>query len=361
MTRMSRRLTALLVMLIPAALAGAARADDTPAVPPRKGHLDLVVDRSTHDFGRVPQDAVRKTTFTYTNRGEGVVEGIAARGECGCNVVAVSHATLKPGASGTLEVEFNTFALSGHLTKRIHLYSTDHTRGELVIPLEISIVEGMIVQPPGLNFGDFVRGEHPTKALHLKWHEGHGKPFEITSVDVPGYEFGVKVAPYQPKKDPRWGGWTVELTFKESPPLGIFSAEVLIRTTSEKRPRVTLPLSANVCGKVWMQARTLSFGAFARGRERTASLKFRPFDDSVTFKDVHAVARKGRIEVRVIPDPLHAAKGVWRLYGTVPPETEAGSLDDEVIELHTGAAGEEVTLVEVRGYVRTPRGTDDGH
>lgn len=132
----------------------------------------------------------------------------------------------------------------------------------------------------------------------------------------------------------------------------MFSAEVLVRTTNEARPRLTLPVNANVCGKIWMQARTLSFGSFTRGRPRKASLKFRPFDDSVVFGEVSARVREGRIQVEVKPDPLHAKKGVWRLYGTVPADAEPGSLEGEVIELHTGVEGEEVTLVEVKGFVR---------
>lgn len=345
-----------LLALAVAVSAAPAGADEDPARLPRTGHRDLVVDRGEHDFGAAPQDAVRTTTFTYTNRGTAPVEGIAARGECGCNVVSVSHPTLAPGASGTLEAEFNTLTLGGHLTKRIHLYSSDPSRGEVVIPLRIAIVEGMILRPAGLTYGDVRLGTRPTQSFQLKWYEGHGKPFAITSVEVPGFDFAVQITPYEDPKDPLWRGWSVSLGFEQAPPLGMFSAEVLVRTDDEHKPRLTLPLSANVCGKIWMQSRTLSFGAFTEGDERTATLKFRPFDDTVSFGEVRAVARKGRIEVEARPDPLHVEKGVWRLFGRVPQGTPAGSLDDEVIELHTGVPGEEVTLVQVRGTIRKPRG-----
>jgi hypothetical protein len=75
----------------------------------------------------------------------------------------------------------------------------------------------------------------------------------------------------------------------------------------------------------------------------------------VRFDKPRAVARKGKIRVAVEPDPYHEEEGVWRLVGTVPEDVEAGSLDDEVIEIHTGIPGEEVTLVKVRGYVRPAR------
>ena len=64
------------------------------------------------------------------------------------------------------------------------------------------------------------------------------------------------------------------------------------------------------------------------------------------------------------PDPFHAKDGYWRLTGTVPADREVGRLDEEVIELHTGMPGEEVTILEVRGTVRRPRDeakpADDG-
>ena len=36
------------------------------------------------------------------------------------------------------------------------------------------------------------------------------------------------------------------------------------------------------------------------------------------------------------------------------------NLEDEVIELHTGVAGEEIVLLSVRGHVLAPKADDDG-
>lgn len=338
-----------LLLLLAASAAGGDRAKPREGI---QGHKDLRVDRTAHDFGVVKQNESRTATFTYTNTSDAAVEGIGARGECGCNALKLSRKTLGPGESGELEVEFSTLTLGGHMTKRVHLFSKDHTRGEALIVLKIAIVEGLILRPPAVTYGTVLKGTTPSKAFYLKWYEGHGKPFEVTSVEVPGFEFESTVTPYTNSRDARWGGWRVELRFKEPPPLGMFSAEVLVRTTDEDRPRLTLPLSANVSGRIWMQSRTLSFGAFPQGKPRTASLKFRPLRKEIELGEVKAVARKGKVTVEVKPDPLHGKNGVWRLYATVVDDVEPGSLDDEVIELHTEVEGEEVTLVKVRGFVR---------
>lgn len=350
-----------LLGLLCLAPARAACADDAGEAARRKqgGHADLVLDRYEHDFGQSAQNQTHTARFTYTNAGDKTVDGIKVKGECGCNRMTLSHDSLEPGASGTLEVQFATGTLGGRLRKRLHLFTADYKRGSIVVPVKIAIIEGLVIGPSSFSFGRTLVGKRPTKAVHLKWYQGVGTPFEVTGVAVPGHAFKSRVVPYVARKDPKWKGWTIELTFEEDPPLGMFSAEVRVRTTHATSPELTVPLSANFCGKIWMQARTLSFGAYDQGAEKTASLKFRPFDKSVEFGDVKARSRSGRLRVEAKPDPFHAKAGYWRLYGTVPADREPGSLDAEIIELHTGIPGEEVTLVKVRGTVRAPRAAPD--
>lgn len=325
---------------------------------PASGHLDLVVEPGEVDFGVVGQNEVLRATLTYTNRSAANVEGISARAECGCNVVDVSHAVLAPGESGSLTVEFHTFNLSGTLRKDVKLTSGDYKRGEAVVPLRIQIQKGLIVNPAAVSFRDVPLGTTPTAGFNVKWMDGFGTPFEIRAVEVPGDDFHVQIAPMADASEPRWKGWRVDLTFKAPPPLGMYSAEVLVKTTHPEHPLLSLPLSANVTGKIWVQSRTLTFGAFRRGEPRTASIRLRPFDTSITLKDLTARALKGRIEVRIEPDPVHGEDGVWRLTGSVPGNVAAGSLDDEVIEVHTGVPGEETIRIQIKGHVL--QGAQDG-
>jgi hypothetical protein len=316
------------------------------------GHDDLVVEPAEHDFGTVGQNEVLRHTFRVANRSERVVEGIVAIPECGCNVAALSATRLEPGQSATLDVEFHTLNLFGRMRKTVRLVTREADRGEAVIVLRIAIEKGLLVTPSAVSFRDVLHGTAPKAHFTLRWYEGLGVPFEIRSVEVPGFEFETDVAPFRDAKDPLCKGWLVGLRFREPPPIGMFSAEALVRTTHPDHPEVTLPVTANVTGKVWVQARVLSFGAFRQGEERTASIKFRPFDESVKFGEVGAEARGGRLRVQVEPDPIHGERGVWRLTGTVPKDAAPGSLDDEVIELRTGVPGEERIEIRVKGYVR---------
>lgn len=364
---------AVVLLLLLGGVRSLAADEDPPAPPPsgeerpdpsaparvRGHHLDLAVDRLEHDFGVVGQNEELETTITYTNAGDGPVTGIRAAADCGCNRAELSHDRLEPGESGTLTVSFQTGVLSGKLQKRVRLSTKDRSRGEITIRLGISIVRGLILDPGSVRFGDVVFGTLPTARFGVRWFEGSGRPFEVTKVEIPGHEdaFETQIAPYTPQtEDDAWRGFTVDVRFKKAPPLGMYSAHVLVRTNHPDFARLELPLSANVIGRVWIQSRVMHFGVVEKGTRRTARLKFRPNDSGTRFLDVRASSPGGRLEVEVGPDPLHKDKGLWVLEATVPADAAEGRLDDEVIELHTGVPGEELIVVRVRGRVRARKG-----
>lgn len=323
--------------------------------PHARQHTHIDVDRLEHDFGVVAQNTEVTTKFTYTNTSSVAIDGIAAQADCGCNRAELSTTRLEPGASGTLTVSFQTQVLSGRLQKRVRLWSKARTQGEITMRLRISIMGGLILDPGSVSFRDVVHGSSPTTSFDVKWKQGLGKPFKITGVQIPGHEseFRTKVSAYVPKSaDDSWRGYVVNVTFIKPPPLGGYSAHLLVRTDHPKHQRLELPLSANVVGKVWMQARVLHFGVVEQGTPRSATLKFRPNQESAPFNAITAKSRSKRVQVQVKPDPFRPTSGLWVLTATVPADASAGRLDEEVVELHTGVKGEEVILIQVRGRVR---------
>lgn len=343
----------LLAVLILAATPAAA--DEARLV---GGHKLLALDRAEHDWGVVGQNEQHETTFTYTNKSDRTVTGIRAIGDCGCNRITLSDKSLEPGASGEMKVVFETVLLSGHLEKSIQLISKDRADGRAKILQKIAIVKGLVVAPSALRFGDVpTDGPLPKRTFRVMWYEGHGQPFRITSVDVPGHDMDAGMRPLSDERDPRWKGWEIQIAFKQMPPRGMFSAEVAVGTDHPEHPRVTIAMSANVTGKVWMQSHTLHFGAFFADEKRKASIRFRPRDRNTKFGDVTAQATKGRVtDVTVQPDPVHGQKGYWVLSARVPEDATPGTLDGEVIVLDAGIPGEEPIEVQVKGHVRDPKG-----
>lgn len=320
-------------------------------LPPPAGAEDdteprLRVDRLQHDFGQVGQEQELETSFEYTNEGDTALTGIRAIGDCGCYGVTISKEELAPGESGTLSVKFRTLRFSGKVAKRLRIVTAATQREPLTIKLLLDVVSGVILSPGRIWFGDVLVGSAPTKTVFAKWHEEAGTPFEVTGVEVPGYDFDVQMKPYA--QGP-WKGTAITFAFKDAPPLGMFSATALLRTDHPDYPRVTLPVTAHVTGKVWLQSRTVYFGWVPKGTSKRTAIYVRPFSADVDLGEVTAKCRGDKLAVEVEKHPL-GREGWWRVVVSVPETAEPGKLDD-VLEIHTAVPGEEVTEVEIRGEV----------
>lgn len=323
-----------------------------------RGHSCLLADRTEHDFGVAGQNARVDTTFTITNDSTRKVEGIRVKPGCGCNVVELDKDVLEPGQSATLKVGFETGILSGKLLKTVRISSRKSSQGEIRLRLRIGVLAGVVLEPGAITFKDARHGTRPSTSFLVRWYEGVGDPFEIQAVEIPGHEeaFATRVEKLTATKDELWRGYRVHLGFKEPPPLGKYSAEMIVRTNDEKSPRLVLPIFANVVGQVWLQSQTIHFGIVEAGSTRQASLKFRPADKDVAFGEVSAESSDPRIEVSVKRDPFFQAERYWILTARIKEGATAGRLDEAVIKLHTGAKGEEVSEIRVQGTVRERRG-----
>ena len=63
---------------------------------------------TTHHFGEFSQKNPKQScTFTFTNVGEQALVINQAVASCGCTVPKYSKEPIQPGASGTIEVEYN--------------------------------------------------------------------------------------------------------------------------------------------------------------------------------------------------------------------------------------------------------------
>lgn len=328
-----------LVAILALALAGGAVAEEGTG--PR-----LRVDRLQHDFGAVGQEQELETSFEYTNEGDAPLKGIRAIGDCGCYGVTITKEELAPGERGTLRVKFRTLRFNGHVSKRLRILTANGEKQPTTVKLLLDVVAGVILAPGRIWFGDVLVGTSPTKTVYAKWHQGTGSAFEVTGVEVPGHDFAIETAPYEQGE---WKGTAITFAFKKAPPLGMFSATALIRTDLPEYARISIPVTAHVTGKVWLQSRTVYFGWVPKGKSKRSAILVKPFSPDVDLGEVTAASRNGKVEVDVEKHPL-GREGWWRVVVSVPKDAEVGKLDD-VLEIRTQVPGEEVTELEVRGEV----------
>lgn len=75
-------------------------------------------NETTHDFGKVVQNAPAAVTFTVKNDGKGPLIITAAKSSCGCTIAEYTKEPIKPGESGIVKATYNS-ARVGPFTKTV--------------------------------------------------------------------------------------------------------------------------------------------------------------------------------------------------------------------------------------------------
>lgn len=78
-------------------------------------------DKEKHDFGSIESGSSPKTKFTFTNTGKSPLIITNAKGSCGCTVPTWPKEPIAPGATGEIEVQFNSGTKKGPQTKTVTL------------------------------------------------------------------------------------------------------------------------------------------------------------------------------------------------------------------------------------------------
>lgn len=83
-------------------------------------------DKTTHDFGTIPQAKPTTAEFRFTNNGGAPLIIAAAQGSCGCTVADYTKEPIAPGKSGFVKATFNA-ASPGPFTKTVTVSSNAGT------------------------------------------------------------------------------------------------------------------------------------------------------------------------------------------------------------------------------------------
>jgi hypothetical protein len=84
---------------------------------------EIVFREYQHEFGKVSEGEKISYTFTFDNKGTSDLILSAVTTTCGCTVPKFEKKPIAPGASGNLEVVFDTSGKSGMQTKTITVKS----------------------------------------------------------------------------------------------------------------------------------------------------------------------------------------------------------------------------------------------
>ena len=87
------------------------------------GKSEIIFREYQHDFGKVAEGEKVSCTFTFDNKGTENLIISSATTTCGCTVSKYDKKPIPPGASGNLDVVFDTSGRNGMQTKTITVKS----------------------------------------------------------------------------------------------------------------------------------------------------------------------------------------------------------------------------------------------
>jgi len=109
------------------------------AIDPDQPTTTVSWDKEEHDFGNINEGDKVSTAFTFTNTGNEPLIISSAKGSCGCTVPEWPKEPIAPGATGTIDVEFNSKNKPGRQTKTVTIQAnTDPNPIRLKIKAEVA-------------------------------------------------------------------------------------------------------------------------------------------------------------------------------------------------------------------------------
>ena len=99
----------------------------------------MVFETTEWDFGDIDQGDVVEFAFKFTNSGSNPLIISSAKGSCGCTVPQCPKEPIAPGATGTIEVKFNSKGKKNAQTKRVTVTgNTDPAQTILTIRAQVT-------------------------------------------------------------------------------------------------------------------------------------------------------------------------------------------------------------------------------
>ncbi len=115
----------LIIIAFSALRCGSGTGNSTAAFSSKEnaGKSEISFREYQHDFGKVSEGEKLSYTFIFDNKGTGDLVITSATTTCGCTVPKYETKPIPPGASGNLEVVFDTSGRDGMQTKTITVKS----------------------------------------------------------------------------------------------------------------------------------------------------------------------------------------------------------------------------------------------
>ena len=274
---------------------------DAAAQPVAQSVAQSVFEESSKDFGSVPRGTTLTHNFTLNNPTKTVLRVAGVRTSCTtCMSAAVGQVEVPPGESTVLAVTVDTRKFSGARTFTCHVQFDKPTFMEAQVLILANSRDDITLTPGQLAFGKVKKGSGPSAAVSIEHHGTAG--WQITGVQN---ENGFLLA--QLKETSRAGKhviYQLSVKLREDIPVGVWHADVWLKTNDAATPRIRVPLSVEVEGLLTATPAEVVLGRVKPGGKVERKVVIRsavPFKvTKVAGTDDHFVIRPDNDETKTV-------------------------------------------------------------
>ena len=291
---------------------------------------------TTYKFGTLSQRTKRTHKWLVHNDGKGDLKLTMIRSTCSCTIANLAQgktATVKPGDSTEVELEFETRENNGHYRKSATIGSNDpaHLETEFIVDGE---VRPAVILVPGAQT-DFheLSDDEPDHIANVGVYSADKDDFEIKAVT--SSRPGIVTCEIEPMKEDALKhfkvkkGYQLNINVKSGLPLGSFREELVMITNHPLEPETRLYVTGRMTGPISVIPGLLRFvNVHSRTGERgDVTLLVR--GHRATKFTVDQMPPK--IKAEVVPFADVATTGKYRLTVIVPPGVPPGEISGEIV------------------------------
>lgn len=219
---------------------------------------ELVAEPGAVDLGRRAQNVIVESKVSLVNAGKTVVKILDVAADCTCTAAVPAKKELAPGERTELLIKTETRGYQGEITRRIIVRTEE---GEVVVPVRVLVTqyERWSVEPGFLVMSPSGRGQVESGEVMLKYLGE--RAVEVTSVTPALAWLRGEVKPQDGKN------FALIFTKTAEAPTGNHMVAVVVRTTDEVNPEVTLNVFVAVTSPARVEPSPLVMPAGTVGRE----------------------------------------------------------------------------------------------
>ena len=310
-----------------------------PDVPP-KPHMAF--EELNYDFGIAgPGDRIIHI-FKFTNVGSEPLQITRVSTSCGCTAALLTEKEIPPGSSGEIRTVFETKRFEGVQETTITVYSNDPDDPEIDLTIIGAIKRDVAVVPQGINFGDVEKGETVTgsvKLLQLSQNK-----LVLHRIEVNEKYLNATTSRFREENS---RGINIDITLKPEAPVGALNEVITLHTNLKRRPRIDVPVWANILGRIQVQPKILSLGTISKGGKISQPITVFSSDG----EKFHVLKITCDLPFIHLQSSVDKKNNVVKISGTIDKVSPAGRLSGR-IDIYTDDPDQSVIYVPVYGVIK---------